>query len=149
MGRRDDQGATIQFTTPWNVFTPRLFRYLKSEHVEAFWADGSLRRSSFAQIATHADEQRHDANEGSANVICRTEAGGRADHRRMHKAPGGTTTYDEDLLLGTIAGAADHVPLFLKEERFADQAEYRLLWFTDGVVPPYLSIKAPDARQFC
>ena len=37
---------TIQFTTPWNVFTPRLFRYLKSEHVEAFWADGSLRPSS-------------------------------------------------------------------------------------------------------
>ena len=30
--------------------------------------------------------------------------------------------------------------------RFAHQAEYRLLWFTDGVVPPWLSVKAPAAR---
>ncbi|MEI6452600.1 MAG: hypothetical protein WCP98_21970, partial [Actinomycetes bacterium] len=67
---------TVQFTTPWTVFTPAVFRYLKSEYVEAFWADGSLRLSSFAQFATHADEQRHDASEGSASVICRTDDGG-------------------------------------------------------------------------
>jgi len=67
----------------------------------------------------------------------------------MRTAPDGTATYDRELLLGTIAGAADHVPLFLKQKSFAHQAEYRLLWFTDGVVPPYLSIKVPDARQFC
>ena len=45
-----------------------------------------------------------------------------------------------------MAGAADHAPLFLKEKSFAHQAEYRLFWFTDGVVPPYLGVKAPDAR---
>jgi hypothetical protein len=59
----------------WNMFTPRLFRHLKPEHVEAFWADGGPGLSSFAQFATHGDEQRHDANEGSAGVICRTEDG--------------------------------------------------------------------------
>ena len=30
--------------------------------------------------------------------------------------------------------------------RFAHQAEYRLLWFTDGVVQTCLSVKAPIAR---
>ena len=67
---------TVQFTTPWNVFTPALFRYLKSEYVEAFFEDGSLKLSSFTHFATHADEQRHDASEGSASVIHRTDDGG-------------------------------------------------------------------------
>lgn len=67
----------------------------------------------------------------------------------MHSAPDGTTTYDQQLLLGTITAAADHVPLFLKEKTFAHQAECRLFWFTDGLVPPYLNINAPEARQFC
>lgn len=67
----------------------------------------------------------------------------------MLTAPDGTMTYDREFLLETIAGAADHVPLFLKEKAFAHQAKYRLFWFTDGLVPPHLNIKAPEARQFC
>ena len=80
--------SPLQFTTPWNVFTPTLFRCLKSERVEALFKDGGLRLSSFTQFATHADEQRRDPHAGTAGV---------------RRARGDALS--EDLLLGTPADA--------------------------------------------
>lgn len=68
--------VTVQFVTPWSIFTPTLFRYLASDYVEAFFAEGSLRLSSFTRFAKHADEQRRDPDEGMAAVIDRTYEGG-------------------------------------------------------------------------
>jgi hypothetical protein len=67
----------------------------------------------------------------------------------MRAASDGTTTYDQQKLMDAVAALAGHAPLFLKEGTFAHQAEYRLFWFTDGPVPPYLDVKVPEARQFC
>jgi len=41
-----------------------MYRYLEAKYVEAFFKDGSLRLSSFAQFAQHPDEQRKDTAEG-------------------------------------------------------------------------------------
>lgn len=58
--------ATIsaQFARPWQIVRPRVFRYLPSRYVDAFFRDGSLRLSSFAQFGKHLDEQRRDEAEG-------------------------------------------------------------------------------------
>ncbi|HET6763271.1 MAG TPA: hypothetical protein VFH27_06355 [Longimicrobiaceae bacterium] len=38
---------------------------------------------------------------------------------------------------------------FLKPVRYAHQNEYRLLWHTTRIVPGYIDIVCPEARQFC
>lgn len=38
---------------------------------------------------------------------------------------------------------------FVKESRFAHEAEYRFIWFASGPYREYREIKCPDARQFC
>lgn len=68
--------VNLQFTSPWNLFTPLVYRYLQAEYVEAFFEDGSLRLSSVETFAAHPDEQRNDPSEGKANFFHRTEAGG-------------------------------------------------------------------------
>jgi hypothetical protein len=54
---------------------PPLFRYLDAQYVDAFFEDGSLRLSSFAQFAKHKDEARHDPVEGQAMFVNRTTEG--------------------------------------------------------------------------
>jgi hypothetical protein len=39
--------------------------------------------------------------------------------------------------------------LFVKPLEFADQEEYRILWFVDRVAERYLDISCPEARPFC
>jgi hypothetical protein len=39
--------------------------------------------------------------------------------------------------------------LFLKNQKYTRQSEYRLLWFHTGETRDYIDIKCPDARQFC
>lgn len=63
----------LQFTSPWNLVTPLVHRYLAADFVDAFFADGSLRLSSVEQFAAHPDEQRNDPSEGTANFFHRTE----------------------------------------------------------------------------
>lgn len=64
----------------------------------------------------------------------------------------GQLTYDPaDLqrMKDYIGQSSGLLPLFLKSADYAEQAEYRLLWFTHGVAAPFLDIKVPEARQFC
>ena len=50
-----------------------------------------------------------------------------------------------------IQDALGHLPLFLKDKCFAQQAEYRLAWSVSGSVPvaPFIDIKVPEAIPFC
>ncbi len=48
----------------WQILRPRVYRFLPKNYVEDFFADGSLRLSSFQRFAQHQDEQRNDASEG-------------------------------------------------------------------------------------
>src|SRR6185437_2766358 len=54
----------VQFSRPWSIVRPRVYRFLESKWIDAFFEDGSLRLSSFRQFAQHEDEQRHDPAEG-------------------------------------------------------------------------------------
>ena len=63
----------IPMISPWNVCTPTLFRYLKSDYVDAFFSDGSLRLSSFALFKQHEDEQRLDKTEGETLLSVETQ----------------------------------------------------------------------------
>lgn len=55
----------VQMWNQWHVVHPAVFRCLPKAYVDAFFADGSLRLSSFKQFQKHKDEQRHD-HEGMA-----------------------------------------------------------------------------------
>lgn len=37
----------------------------------------------------------------------------------------------------------------MKSAKYAQQAEYRLIWLVNGIASPFLDIMAPEARQFC
>jgi hypothetical protein len=54
----------FQFSRPWNLLRPRLYRFMPSQFVDDFFRDGSLRLSSFAQFAKHPNEQLQDGQEG-------------------------------------------------------------------------------------
>jgi hypothetical protein len=56
-------------TAEWVTFTPPLYRYMPRQHVEEFFADGSLRLSSFAKFHQHEDEQRLDNVEGQFSFL--------------------------------------------------------------------------------
>jgi len=63
-------------TTEWHICTPSLFRFLDKEHVDAFFKDGTLRISSFAQFHKYKDEQRQDKHEGEAYFVEQTKEKG-------------------------------------------------------------------------
>jgi hypothetical protein len=218
----------LQFLSPWTVVTPKPYRYLEKQYIEAFFTDGSLRLSSFAQFAQHEDEQRRDVNEGKTSYVERSHQGeyktvatriemgfnayllcastyyseslallfDRDSYLRIddtiafanaisryvpgfvqgaeglcvyEENPGirresetgfslgveecdGQMTYDAGELQRMkerIQQSAGLLPLFLKSAEYAAQAEYRLLWFTQGMAAPFLEVKVPEARQFC
>lgn len=57
--------TAIQFSWPWRIIKPRVYRYMDNKYVEDFFKDGSLRISSFKKFAEHPDEKLRDENEGS------------------------------------------------------------------------------------
>jgi hypothetical protein len=59
----------FQFQRPWSILRPRLYRFLESQYVDAFFKDGSLRLSSFEQFSKHPDEQRRDTQEGFGHRV--------------------------------------------------------------------------------
>jgi hypothetical protein len=67
---------TLPIVTNWNICTPVLYRYLDSKYVDAFFKDGSLRLSSFAQFKKHSDEQRLDQFEGKTTFVHSTQQNG-------------------------------------------------------------------------
>lgn len=50
------------------VRVPTIVRYMEERFVDAFFADGSLRLSSFAAFREHSDESKRDAEEGTADI---------------------------------------------------------------------------------
>jgi len=66
----------LSISIPWQVTTPVVFRYLPRAFVDAFFATGALRLSSFRRFHQHADEQRNDGEEGRSLFVNRTSAGG-------------------------------------------------------------------------
>lgn len=216
---------TVQFTQPWQVVRPRVFRFLPQKYVDDFFADGSLRLSSFNQFAKHADEERKDGAEGKgvrtgigeqatvflasgvgsdcyvlcgsliysdqmrrtfpgadgsfviddtmgfAGAIARALPGFKGgmegpaiyqDDTTIRRDMGPTSieelvdahkrpdnTIDMNLLLqlqGQVGGTEE---FFTKHSRYANQAEYRLLWGIDGHAQDFIDLKVPAARQFC
>jgi len=63
-----------QIQAPWVIIRPRVYRYMKREYVEEFFAKGLLRLSSFKKFSKHEDEQRQDSKEGRALNIGRGES---------------------------------------------------------------------------
>lgn len=55
----------LNFTAPWTVLLPRVFRFLDKKWVDEFFLTGKLRLSSYDQFRQHKDEERAD-NEGLA-----------------------------------------------------------------------------------
>ena len=55
----------------WFNRSPRVYRFLERKYVDAFFATGALRLSSFAQFAKHTDEQRLDGKEGTFSMAYR------------------------------------------------------------------------------
>lgn len=54
----------IQFSHPWQIVTPRVYRYEDEKWIDEFFKSGHLRLSSFSQFASYPDEIRGDKNEG-------------------------------------------------------------------------------------
>ncbi len=95
---------TVTKTPSWHVCTPTTFRFLPSEYVGQFLADGSLRLSSFSRFKQHRDEQRLDTTEGKTSFVHRTQQGAgqtlfaRADHGCNAYVLCATIRYDRELM---------------------------------------------------
>jgi len=219
----------VKFTiasAEWNICTPTLFRFLDKEYVDAFFKDGTLRLSSFAQFYRHKDEQRQDKHEGEAYFVEQTrEKSGQtieifsknknnsyilsssmrdskelaalfkcdsyirvnestsfgvaiARHipnliaafegpcnyqstkmliKETHEPPKDLEHFKNDsglvdigkLTKSVLARYPAHLPFFLKDNCYANQVEYRFVWVVNEKVEEPLSIKVPEAIQFC
>lgn len=62
----------LAFSRPWKIRVPLLTRQMKTEYVEAFFQDGTLRLSSFEVFRKHPDELRRDSQEGK--IVMEIEA---------------------------------------------------------------------------
>jgi hypothetical protein len=66
----------LQISSPWNVCTPTLFRFLEKQFVDQFFQDGTLRLSTFDKFKKHEDEQRLGKQEGKITFVHRTSQRG-------------------------------------------------------------------------
>jgi hypothetical protein len=66
---------TLHLPIPWRVCTPTVYRFLDSQHVDEFFADGTLQLSSFDHFRKHPDEQRIDPMEGKLWFFSRNREG--------------------------------------------------------------------------
>ena len=53
----------------WLSRSPKVYRFLDKEFVDAFFSSGALRLSSFSKFAKHVDEQRLDGTEGTFTFL--------------------------------------------------------------------------------
>src|SRR5690242_19541417 len=53
------QQVAVQVSAQSSFMSPRLFRYLDQQHIDAFFDTGELRISSFEQFLADEDEQRY------------------------------------------------------------------------------------------
>jgi hypothetical protein len=57
--------------------------------------------------------------------------------------------YDMQRLGSFLVNNARHYPLYLKDERFRMQCEYRFIWLTNIATQDHLSLKIPEAIRYC
>jgi hypothetical protein len=81
---------------------------------------------------------------------------GRRDENTTQEEPPGdlkNITDDEEISVENIEAqinqAVGHDPLFIKDERFQEQSEYRWLWHIDGEMSSTIQIKCPEALEYC
>jgi hypothetical protein len=60
---------TVNLQPPCHLYMPKVVRYMPSEHVKAFFEDGSLRLSSFTAFSKHESKVTKDDEEGKATVL--------------------------------------------------------------------------------
>ena len=95
---------TLQISSPWNVCTPVLFRFIEKQYVDAFFDDGTLRLSTFNKFKNHHDEQRLDKQEGQTFFVHRTnQQGGQtlealAQHGQNAYVLCGATRFEKELM---------------------------------------------------
>jgi hypothetical protein len=58
----------LQTSAQWSLLSPRLFRYLDQQFIDAFFDKGELRISSFASFHAHEDDERRDQEGRTINV---------------------------------------------------------------------------------
>lgn len=56
----------LQIPLNWAVRTPHVYRNMEEDYIEAFFATGALRLSSFTSFRQNVDEHRGDAQESDA-----------------------------------------------------------------------------------
>jgi hypothetical protein len=59
---------SLAFSRPWTFRVPFLTRQLQAKYVDAFFADGTLRLSSFDVFRKHPDKLRRDEQEGRIHM---------------------------------------------------------------------------------
>jgi hypothetical protein len=69
------------------------------------------------------------------------------DMFERHKNPDGTVSMDMFPEMQARVGGTEE--FFIKHSRFADQAEYRMLWSVSGSAGGFIDLKVPEARQYC
>jgi hypothetical protein len=67
--QREPMMPVLAFSHNWTVRLPHVYRAMRKEHVDAFFATGALRLSSFLRFRRNPDEVRGDATEGDAHLI--------------------------------------------------------------------------------
>ena len=67
--RQSHATVTLQSLESWHVVQPHVYRYEDKQWIEEFFANGTIRLSSFAKFATYKDENRGDDKEGKAIVF--------------------------------------------------------------------------------
>lgn len=207
----------LVFSRPWTIRVPLLTRQLKTEYVEEFFNDGSLRLSSFITFRKHPDELRRDSQEGritmeiespngktgvvatngqEAYVLCASTVetalpkDGEVSAFRIMDSLGFANAISSQIpgFVGGVEGLCSYrssmmvskkdprmirppsenedpekwfeeqnryigrhsiETFFIKEIKFAHEAEYRFIWFASGPRKEYLEIKCPAALQFC
>jgi len=65
------------------------------------------------------------------------------------REPENPTQVRKDLLDEFLISQMQHYPMFLKENSFAHQVEYRFAWIVRNKTLDYLDIKVPEAIKFC
>lgn len=73
---------------------------------------------------------------------------GRIDLDTLRVSPD-SKNLDLSRMAQTVFSMAGDDMFFLKDSRYANQNEYRLLWVTAGQISPYVDINCPEARVFC
>lgn len=69
MNNQSQSSINFPLQTSWFIRRPYFYRMLEKKYVDQFFADGSLRISSFEAFRIHDNEQKKDINDGGYGVV--------------------------------------------------------------------------------